>query len=294
MKKVLTPAALAALAVAVFAVAGCGSKNQSGTADSSSTAPLKVVTNFYPIEEAARRIGGNSVSVTDLTPVGAEPHDIELTPKGVTALENANVVLYLGQEFQPAVEKAVGDLPSSTKTADLLQNAALIPAAVGIPGVRGEVEGGAGESLKAGMDPHVWVDPEQYVTLVEQARDAMISADPSKKAEFTANAEAYIKQLQTLGSQFKSGLANCKTNVLVTSHAAFGYLAKRYGLKQAAIAGISPEQEPDPKSLQALAKFAKQNGVKTVYFESLVPQRLSDTLAREIGAKTDALNPLED
>ena len=270
----------------------------SGCSDSSpvtgATKTLRVTASFYPVEEAARAIGGTLVWVSDLTPVGGEPHDLELRPSQVAGLERAHLVLYLGDGFQPQVEKAVASLPADVKRVDLLQGMALRPAQVGIPGVEGEVDGGAGpEALKGNRDPHVWVDPARFVEMATRIRDALIAADPSKKATFETNAQVYIAGLRGLDRDFATNLRDCQSPVLVTSHAAFGYLADRYGLTQAAIAGISPEAEPDPKSLAATASYAKAHAVRTVFFETLVPRKLSETVARTIGATTDALNPVE-
>ena len=285
-------AALAvAVAAAAVAVSGCSDSSPANGA----TKTLRVTANFYPVEESAKAIGGELVSVSDLTPVGGEPHDLELRPAQVADLERANLVLYLADGFQPQVEKAVASLPASVKRVDLLEGIALRPAQVGIPGVQGQVDGGSGgpEALKGDRDPHVWVDPTRFVAMATRIRAALIAADPSGRATFEANARRYIAGLRALDRDFAATLRDCRSPVLVTSHAAFGYLADHYGLTQAAIAGISPEAEPDPKSLAATAGYAKAHHVNAVFFETLVPRKLSETVARTIGAKTAALNPVE-
>jgi zinc transport system substrate-binding protein len=278
----------------VIAATGCGASDSTSLADASA-GRLAVTASFYPLEEAARAIGGTRVSVNDLTPVGGEPHDLELRPSQLAALERSDLVLHLGDGFQPQVEKAVASLPSSVRRVDLLQGARLRAAQVGIPGVRGQVDGGAGgpEALKGDRDPHVWVDPARFIAMAERIRDALIAADPAGRATFDANAGRYLATLRALDRDFRARLRSCRSPVLVTSHAAFGYLADRYHLLQAAIAGVSPEAEPDPKSLAATARYAKAHGVRTVFFETLVPRKLSQTVARTIGARTDALNPVE-
>ena len=285
------PSVAALACVAAVAASGCSDSSPATGA----TKTLRVTTNFYPVEEAARAIGGKLVSVSDLTPVGGEPHDLELRPAQVAGLERADLVLYLGDGFQPQVEKAVAALPAGVKRVDLLQGIRLRPAQVGIPGVRGQVDGGSGgpEALRGNGDPHVWVDPARFIAMAGRIRDALIAAEPSRRAAFEAGARRYIGGLRALDRDFATTLRGCRSPVLVTSHAAFGYLADRYGLTQAAIAGISPEAEPDPKSLAATARYAKAHGVKTVFFETLVPRKLSETVARTIGATTDALNPVE-
>lgn len=290
-------ASLASAACLLFA--GCGDGGRISTAASSGagkseTKPLKVTADFYPVEEAASEIGGDRAEVTDLTPPGGEPHDLELKPAQLAELEQADLVLYLGDGFQPQVEKAVSALPVDARAVDLLSGVKLRPAQVGIPGVRGEVDGGVGpEALKGNRDPHVWVDPARFIATAERVRDALVAADPAGRSTYEANAERYIATLRRLDGDFRAQLRDCAAPVLVTSHAAFGYLADRYGLAQAAIAGISPEAEPDPKSLAATAAYAKQHGVTTVFFETLVPRKLADTVATTIGARTDTLNPVE-
>lgn len=290
MKTVLVAMSVAAL---ILVMSGCGDDAASTGTESTAVSHLEVATAFYPVEEAARRIGGDRVEVTDLTPPGGEPHDLEPTPQAVARLEGADVVLYLGEGFQPGVEKAVRNLGGGVAKVDLLHGLRLRGLDAPVQGVRGEVEGGSGEALSGDRDPHVWVDPHTFLQMVGATRDALIAADPDGRTTYEANAAAYVDELRALDREFADGLKACRGKVLVTSHAAFGYLADRYGLVQAPIAGISPEEEPDPKSLAATAAFAKTHGVTTVFFETLVPKALSQTVADEIGARTDALDPVE-
>lgn len=279
----LAPAAAGLLAIAFLA--GCGDSGESG----SSGDPLRVAAAFYPVEEAARRVGGDRVAVTNLTPPGAAAHDLELTPAAAAAIEEADLVLYLGSGFQPSVERAVGNRPEGAAL-DLLGAVDLRTTDDAVPGVVGEVDG---TELEGRKDPHVWVDPARYADMVEAVRDGLIAADPDDGDTYRANAEVFLGELEELDRAFARDLAGCRGRVLVTSHAAFGYLADRYGLRQAPIAGITPNEEPDPRSLAATARYAKANGVTTVFFETLVPRKLADTVAREIGARTDALDPVE-
>jgi zinc transport system substrate-binding protein len=278
----------------VVAATGCGASGPASRADAGA-GRVAVTAGFYPLEEAARAIGGSRVTVNDLTPVGGQPHGLELRPRQLAALERSDLVLYLGDGFQPQVEKAVASLPSSVRRVDLLRGVGLRPAQAGIPGLRGQVDGGAGgpEALNGDRDPHVWVDPARFMAMATRIRDALIAADPPGRAAYDANATRYLATLRALDRDFRARLRGCHSPVLVTSHAAFGYLADRYHLLQAAIAGISPEAEPDPRSLVATARYAKAHGVRTVFFETLVPRKLSQTVARTIGARTDALNPVE-
>lgn len=285
---------LAALISATIGLGACSSNDDAAGARSRDAASLRVIASFYPLAEAARAIGGERVRVTDLTPAGAEPHAVEPTAAQLAELERADLALYLGIGFQPRVQKAVMAAPDTVRKADQLDGLRLREAAIGIAGVRGDVDGGkAPGSLQRGRDPHVWVDPAGFVAIARRIQRVLIAADPAGRSTYEANGRRYLARLRALDADFRRGLARCRSDVLVTSHAAFGYLADRYGLRQAAIAGLSPDAEPDPRSLAAVARYAEANDVKTVFFEALVPRRLADTVAREIGARTDALDPVE-
>jgi zinc transport system substrate-binding protein len=253
------PALLVMLILALVLGTGC-------SGDEPDQRPT-VVASFYPLAWAAEQIGGDSIDVVNLTPPGAEPHDVELTPKDVEKIQNADLVLYLGSGFQPALERAVEG--RSGPSLDLLARQKLLA--------------GAGEEQGA-HDPHVWLDPSRFAAMV-----ALIGVQLQREPA----AARLAAKLRALDSELAAGLAHCRRHEIVTSHAAFGYLAKRYGLKQLALTGLSPEAEPSPRDLEALVDEVKQTGATTVFFETLVSSKLADTVAREAGAKTAVLDPLE-
>jgi zinc transport system substrate-binding protein len=227
-----------------------------------------VVAAFYPLAYAAERIGGPSVHVDDLTPVGAEPHDLELTPRAAADIERADVVLYLGHGFQPAVSDAVRN--ASGRTIDVL-------AGLPLHSARGQEQG-----LTA--DPHVWLDPVLFERIARRIGTAL---------HRPSGAAALVADLSTLDRGYRSGLAHCVRRDIVTSHAAFGYLAQRYGLRQVAITGLAPESEPTAKQLANVIAVVRKTHATTVFFERLVSPRLAQTVAREVGAKTAVLDPIE-
>jgi len=224
-----------------------------------------VVAAFYPVAYAAQRVGGNRVDVTNLTPAGAEPHDLELTPTQIDAVLDADVVFDLGQGFQPAVEKAAGQRDGPTVS--------LLPA-----GTR---------------DPHIWLDPVRMKAIVRRVQRSLTKVDPKVRAVYRRHADRFVAQLDALHERYTKGLATCERTVIVTAHEAFRYLASRYGLRQEGVAGLSPDAEPDARRLGRLADLVKRLGVTTVFTEVLVSPRIADTLARETGVKTVTLNPLE-
>jgi zinc transport system substrate-binding protein len=236
------------------------------------------VAAFYPVQEAALRVGGSLVDVTNLTAPGVEPHDLELTPDQVEAIATADVVLYLGDGFQPAVQDAVADARGTTL--DLLE---------GLPTV--EPPPGSEQGLTA--DPHVWLDPTLYTTMVDEVRSALAKADPTHAATFEANARAFTNQLSTLASDYRSGLTSCRRTTIVTNHAAFGYLASEYGLKQEAISGLAPDAEPSAQRLADLKALVQREGITTIFTEELVSPKVAQTLAEEAGVQTAVLHTLE-
>jgi zinc transport system substrate-binding protein len=239
---------------------------------------LQVVAAFYPVQEAAQRVGGNLVDVTNLTAPGVEPHDLELTPDAVEAIATADLVLYLGDGFQPAVQDAVGD--ASGLTVDLLAS---------MPTVTPP------EGSEAGLtaDPHVWLDPTLYGTMVAQIETALAEAAPADASTFRHNADAFEQQISALASDYETGLASCQRTTIVTNHAAFGYLASEYGLTQVAISGLAPDAEPSAQRLADLKDLVAREGITTIFTEDLVSPKVAETLANEAGVSTAVLHTLE-
>ena len=236
--------------IAVAALAGCG--GSSGSSDGTT-----VVAAFYPLAFAAEQIGGAEVSVTNLTPPGVEPHDLELSGSDIRTIADADLVFYLGHDFQPALEDAIDS--TSAHAVDLL---------------------GTTET----RDPHVWLDPIRYAAIAER-----IGEELDRRPE----AQRFAARLRALDRDFRHGLSRCERDEIVTSHAAFGYLARRYGLEQIAITGITPEAEPTPRDLEKVVRQVQAVGATTVFFETLVSPRLAQTVAHEVGATTAVLDPLE-
>jgi zinc transport system substrate-binding protein len=239
----------------VFCAVGCGARS------AGSPAKETVVASFYPLAYAAEEVGNGGVDVENLTPAGAEPHDLEVSPQDVAAIREADLVLLLGDGFQPQLEDAAG---TGKKVLRLLDT----------PGL----------ALRPDGDPHVWLDPLRYAKIVGRIGQALQRPDAAARLQ---------ARLRDLDGEYRTGLAHCERHEIVTSHEAFGYLAERYGLEQVAITGLSPEVEPEPAKLQQVIELVRERGVTTIYFETLVSPRIAETVARETGAKTAVLNPIE-
>ena len=259
-------------AVALCLLAGCSASM------ASDDAAVQVVASFYPLAEAASLVGGNA-AVENLTPPGVEPHDLELAPDDIETIATADVILYLGGGFQPAVEDAIGEADDAV----ILDALEAVDTRAAPPG---EEEGLA-------VDPHVWLDPARYEEIVRAVADALSEADPANEASYDANAEAFVGQIDRLDEDFRTGLSSCERSTIVTSHEAFGYLAEAYGLKQVAIAGLSPESEPDARRLAELEDLVQREGITTIFAEELVSPKVAETLADEAGVTVEVLDPLE-
>ena len=224
------------------------------------------------------RVGGRLVDVTNLTAPGVEPHDLELSPDQVEAIATADVVLYLGEGFQPAVQDAIGD--AEGVTIDLL---------AGLPTL--EPPSGSEEGLT--VDPHVWLDPVLYARMVDEVRAALARVAPEGASTFETNADAFAQEISRLGDDYGTGLAECERTLIVTNHAAFGYLAAEFGLTQESISGLAPDAEPSAQRLAQMKELVEQQGVTTIFTEDLVSPKVAQTLAEEAGVQTAVLHTIE-
>jgi zinc transport system substrate-binding protein len=230
---------------------------------------LDVVAGVYPLAYVAERVGGSHVRVTDLTPAGAEPHDIELSPAQVGEVESADLVLLI-HGLQAALDAAAHG--------DMVLDAA--KAATPPPGV-------------APGDPHLWLDPVELRAVTLAVAGRLAARDPAHATDYAAAGAALAEELTALDSETRAALSSCARHEIVTSHEAFAYLAQRYGLRQVAITGLTPEAEPAPQDLQRVVELVRRTHATTIFFETLVSPRIAETVARETHAKTAVLDPIE-
>ncbi len=240
---------------------------------------ISVVASFYPVYFLASQIGGDRADVINVTPAGGEPHDYEPTAQDMTRIESANLVVLNGGGLE-----AWGD---SVKQSIDAQKTTFVTAGEGLT-TRRVVEDG--EDI---IDPHVWLSPILAQQMVDRIEQGYAKADPANADYYAQNAATLKAKLAQLDTEYRQGLASCKSKDIITSHVAFGYLSAAYGLNQVAITGVSPEEEPSAKELADIADFAKKNGVRYIFFESLVSPKLSQTIATEVGAQTLVLDPIE-
>ncbi|MED3916234.1 metal ABC transporter substrate-binding protein [Priestia megaterium] len=278
----------AVVAVACFSLmVGCSTKSRSSneTNKSSTNEKIHVTTTFYPMYEFTKQVAGDKADVELLIPSTVEPHDWEPSPKDMKNIQQSDLVVYNSpymETWEPSIEKSINS-----------EGPTFVKASTGIELMNGiEDEEEKGKQAHA-YDPHVWLSPVLAQKEVKNIAEALEKADPDNKDYYEKNSEKYIDQLKDLDKKYQSTLKDVRNKELITQHAAFGYLAKQYGLTQVPIAGLSPEQEPSAAKLAELKKFAQTHHVKTIYFEELTSPKVAKTLADEVGAKTEVLNTLE-
>ncbi len=309
-KRILAAACAAATALALSA---CSSTASSGDS-SSKDGKLTVMASFYPLQYLAEKIGGEHVSVTSLTPEGAEPHDLELSPKMVDSLSSADAVVYLAG-FQSAVDEAIEQQAPKT-VIDVSSAAELVEAGTDANHPAEEEEEATDEAQSGeaeahdhdheghdhadhdhhhdmSADPHFWLDPIRMAKAATLVGDKLAEADSAHADTYKANAKALAEELTTLGDTLVAKTSTCKVKTFVTAHTAFGYLADRTGLTQVGISGLDPESSPSPARLAEIAQIAKDQGVTTIFTEALIDPKVAQTLADDLGITTAVLDPIE-
>ncbi|MBA3528696.1 MAG: zinc ABC transporter substrate-binding protein, partial [Propionibacteriaceae bacterium] len=278
---------------ALLLAAACGNAERD-QATLTQPGQLKIVVAFYPFQFIAERVAGRHADVASLTQPGAEPHDLELTPKQVAGLQEADLIIY-EKGFQPAVDEAVQQTANQT----VLETTTAVPlqelSAEHTHEEEGDEQGHQeeGHDDHRGLDPHVWLDPNNVATISTALAEQLSTIDQVHAADYAKNAEALKTELTSLDGDFKAGLANCKRTEFITSHDAFGYLAKRYILTQIGISGLSPDSEPSPARIAEVQREAKEHGITTIFYETLVSPAVAKAIASDLGLKTDVLDPVE-
>ena len=309
-KRILAAACAAATALALSACTSTASSGDSSSKDGS----LTVMASFYPLQYLAEKIGGEHVSVTSLTPEGAEPHDLELSPKMVDSLSSADAVIYLAG-FQSAVDEAIEQ--QAPKTVIDVSSAAELVEAGSDANHPAEEEEEAAEETQSGetdahdhdheghdhaghdhhhdmsADPHFWLDPVRMAKAATLVGDKLAEADSAHADTYKANAKALAEELTTLGDTLVTKTSKCQVKTFVTAHTAFGYLADRTGLTQVGISGLDPESSPSPARLAEIGQIAKEQGVTTIFTEALIDPKVAQTLADDLGITTAVLDPIE-
>lgn len=276
-KRYVAPVAGFSLALAL---AGCSTPAQDG---------VQVAAAFYPLEYAVSSVAGSDVTVTALTTPGVEAHDVELTPRQVAAVVDADLVVYLSG-FQPAVDEAVKQADPA-RVLDVAPYAGLLEESEENALVE-HTEGDEDHDHGA-IDPHFWLDPLRQADVTAAIADRLAEVDPDQADTLAQNAASAREELTELDSAFSKGLETCERRELFTSHSAFGYLAQRYDLEQISVVGISPNVEPSGARIAEVQKLASEYDATTIFFETTASDAVAASVAADLGLETAVLDPIE-
>ncbi|MFF4949926.1 metal ABC transporter substrate-binding protein [Streptomyces chattanoogensis] len=287
-RQISTAVVAGASVLGLLALSACSAHGTGRTDDGK----LRVTASFYPMEFLAEQIGGKHVEVANLTKPGVEPHDLELTPRQTGELGESGAVVYL-KGLQPAVDAAIKQ--SGVKNVvDAAATTSLEAHGTEVDGHHHTTGDNHSHSeAEGGKDPHIWLDPVKFAEVAKGVGKTLAKADPDHGADYRKNTDALVKKLEGLDREFKDGLTKRSSDTFITTHAAFGYLAERYGLTEEAISGLDPESEPSAHRIKDLHILAGKHHVSTVFFETIANPATAKALAGDLHLKTDVLDPLE-
>lgn len=277
-------------------VSGCGQRTAAPGDNAQQATKIKVLASVYPVYEFVRQVGGDKVEVDILVPAGAEPHEWEPSAKDLIQVKNAKLFFFHGANFEHWIGKVTGkDVLGSTTAVEVSKG---IELKEGIPHSHGHdehnhVDEHKHEHEENEIDPHVWLDPVLAQKEVDNIAEALAAVDTANAAYYRENAANYNKELQKLHEEYQSGLQKVKKRTIITTHAAFGYLAERYQLEQVAIMGLSPDAEPTPEKMADITKLCRERQISYIFSETIVSSKVAETLAKEAGAKVLVLHPVD-
>jgi len=272
-------------AASALLLTGCAALTEDGTEQAAGEG-RRVVVALYPLQYVAERVAGEGLDVENLTAAGGEPHDLDLGVRETALVTDAALLVYVAR-LQPAVDDAAeqnagGAVLEVTDVVDLLP----------FEGEHHEGESQQERAEHGELDPHFWHDPLRMADLGDAVAARLGEIDPERADSYTDNADALRTDLETLDREYADGLAGCRIDTVVTNHDAVGYLEK-YGVKLESIAGISPDAEPTPAELAALRDVIEEEGITTVFSETLVSAATAETLAGDLGLDTAVLDTVE-
>ncbi len=288
-------------ALLVGALVGCGTANTDWPAQDK----LPIVASFYPVAYLTQQVGGDKVDVLTMVPAGAEPHVWEPTPADLVNIGKSKLFVYLGlgmDAWAPDVLQSLGkDAPASVEASDGVDPLTFEQERELVEDHNHEEhsdhnhdEEHAGHSHShGGIDPHVWLDPQRAKIMAKNILDGLSSVDPENRAYYQENYNALALRLDELDQAYESNLSGFSDKKIVVSHEAYGYICSRYGIDQIGINGLTPDSEPDAKTMAEIVNLVKKDHITTVFYEELVSPKVAKQIANETGAKAEVLSPVE-
>ena len=268
--------------VLIFTLGACSKK------ETQEVKGMKIVTSFYPIYAMVKEVSGDLNDVR-MIQSSSGIHSFEPSANDIAAIYDADVFIY----HSHTLESWAGSLdPNLKKSKVKVLEASEGMALERVPGLE-DIKAGDGVDEKTLYDPHTWLDPLKAAKEAQIIADKLSDIDGEHKDTYQKNAKEFIKKANDLNDKYKDKFDKVSQKTFVTQHTAFSYLAKRFGLNQLGIAGISPEQEPSPRQLTEIQEFVKSYKVKTIFTESNASSKVAETLVKSVGVSLKTLNPLE-
>lgn len=274
------------LILAMVCLTSCGKENENienkEVEDKNVETKKTIYASFYPVSEIVKMIAGDKFEVKTIIKTSEEPHSFELTSQAIKDLNGASLIAYNGAGMESFIDDLKDNVKDDDKFLDLSDGLTLLDSSK---------EG----SDMASINPHTWLSIKNAKVMVDNIYRKLSSMDPDNEKYYKENLDMALKKFDDLDKKFTDELAKVKDKekYFVVSHAAFNYLADDYGLKQVAVTGISPEEEPSAKDLKTIADFVKEKNIKTIFFEGKATPKVAETLAKNTGTKTSTLYTME-
>ncbi|TRO47414.1 zinc ABC transporter substrate-binding protein [Candidatus Bathyarchaeota archaeon] len=244
------------------------------------TGKLQVVATFYPLAFFTQEIGGEHVQVTQLVPSNTEIHNWEPSVQDITATEKADIIIYNGagldhwmqNEILPALSNA-----KSRVTVDTTES---------IPLLQATQHKEEHEHKHGDYDPHTWVSPYMAKLQAEKIYNTLVTQDPTHENYYEDNWATFKNNLEQIEANYTKTLADKQKNVIFVSHAAFSYLADRYGFQQYGVIGLSADQQPSAAAIANIHNLMVQHETYVVYVDPVHSEEYAQTLKNELETRT--------
>lgn len=281
MRKLVKTLSLVLSLSLLFGLVACQTKDK---APAEQNGKKLVYTTFYPVYDLTKRIVGDKMNVKMLIKSNEEPHSFELKSSDMAALNKADLIVYNGANMEGFIKDVEAAVKNKEKFLNLSQGLTLLEAASDLASANHDA-----------VNPHTWLSVKNAMEQLDTICRKLSAIDPENKAYYEQNLQKSLKEFKALDDEFTKVLSGIKKKdkCFIVSHAAFNYLAHDYGLKQIAVTGISPEDEPTAAQLKKIADFVKEHGIKTILFEGKTTPKVAETLAKNTGTKTGTIYTLE-
>lgn len=254
----------------------------------------KVSVSTFSLLEVANTVAGDAIDVRPIVPLGSDPHMFSPNPTQVAEISSAALFIYNGAGFEVWAKSLTNTLPKTTKVIDMSQHVQLHQSDKHEEHSHENGEHHDEHEHHHGThDPHYWLDIDNMIKMTQTLEADFSKLLPQKAPQFHQNSTAYIIELKKLKSEYETQLAECKNRTIITNHDAFGYLIRSNKLKNISVIGLSSDEQPSAQTIVHVIEEVKEHGIKTIFFEEMINDNVSQTIAKETGAKAVALQPLE-